>query len=276
MVVQAWKARKPGGLSWALSHAVVAHNRRAVYADGTARMYGNTDDPEFSHIEVVSDHSLDVLFFWRGEKKLEGMAITVYSPAQEVEGEEFLSADFWYDTRQLLRKKYDPDLQVLALTGAGGDQSPHLLWNKAAEKTMRERQGLSSRQEIARRIVGALDAVYETARDNIRTELDLQHRVKVVPLPVRRVSDQRYAQAQTVYEAGKDKTDELESREYINWRVSRTLMARHAHQKKHPFYQAELHFVRLARIDHRFGNEGDFGRPERFSESFAIDPVQVE
>ncbi len=34
--------------------------------------------------------------------------------------------------------------------------------------------------------------------------------------------------------------------------------------------------VELARIDHRFGNEGDFGRPERFSESFAIDPVQVE
>ena len=34
--------------------------------------------------------------------------------------------------------------------------------------------------------------------------------------------------------------------------------------------------VTLARIDHRFGNEGDFGRPERFSESFAIDPVQVE
>ena len=31
---------------------------------------------------------------------------------------------------------------------------------------------------------------------------------------------------------------------------------------------------RLPRIDHRFGNEGDFGRPERFSESFAIDPVQ--
>ena len=34
--------------------------------------------------------------------------------------------------------------------------------------------------------------------------------------------------------------------------------------------------TRLARIDHRFGNEGDFGRPERFSESFATDSVQVE
>ena len=38
----------------------------------------------------------------------------------------------------------------------------------------------------------------------------------------------------------------------------------------------QLQEVSLARIDHRFGNEGDFGRPERFSESFAIDPVQVE
>ena len=52
VVAQAWKGRKPGGLSWALSHAVVAHNRRAVYADGTARMYGDTNDPEFSHIGV--------------------------------------------------------------------------------------------------------------------------------------------------------------------------------------------------------------------------------
>ena len=34
--------------------------------------------------------------------------------------------------------------------------------------------------------------------------------------------------------------------------------------------------VSLAALKHRFGNEGDFGRPERFSESFAIDPVQVE
>ena len=187
-------------------------------------------------IEGVSDHSLDVLFFWRDEKKLEGVAITVYSPAQEVEGEEYLSADFWYDKRRLLREKYDSDLQVLPLIGAGGDQSPHLLWDKAAEKMMRERQGLSSRQEIARRIVAAVDAVYQTAREDIRTELDFRHRVKVVPLPVRRVSDQRNVQARTVYDAGKDKTDELESRDYINWRVSRTLMARHAYQKKDPFY----------------------------------------
>ena len=41
-------------------------------------------------------------------------------------------------------------------------------------------------------------------------------------------------------------------------------------------FEVRRSFWILARIDHRFGNEGDFGRPERFSESFAIDPVQVE
>ena len=32
----------------------------------------------------------------------------------------------------------------------------------------------------------------------------------------------------------------------------------------------------LAPLFHRFENQGDFGRPERFSESFDVDPVQVE
>jgi len=75
-----------------LSHAAIAHSRRAVYANGSARMYGRTSDPTFSYIEGVSDHSVDVLFFWRDDGRLEGMAINVYCPAQEVEGEKCLSA----------------------------------------------------------------------------------------------------------------------------------------------------------------------------------------
>ena len=115
-----WQARQPGGVSFALSHAAIAHNRRAVYANGTARMYGNTNDPNFSHIEGTSDHSVDVLFFWRDDSQPEGMVINVYCPAQEVEGERYLSADFWYDARRLLRETYHADLYVLPLVGASG------------------------------------------------------------------------------------------------------------------------------------------------------------
>ncbi len=248
VVVEAWQARKPGGMSAALGHAVVAHNRRAVYVDGTAKMYGNTADPGFSHIEGLSDHSVDVLFFWRENEYLEGVAINVYCPAQEVEGEKCLSADFWYDTRKMLREKYHDKLHVLSLVGASGDQSPHLMWGKKAELAGRNRKGLSSREEIARRIVGAVDFVIDESRGNIQTELDFQHWTDAVPLPVWQVSADRYAEARAVFEAGKEKTDQLSSRDYINWRVSRTLMARYAYQQEHPFYEAELHLVRLGDV----------------------------
>jgi hypothetical protein len=248
VVIEAWQARQPGGMSVALGHAVIAHNRRAVYIDGTARMYGNTSDPKFSHIEGVSDHSLDMLFFWRGEKQLAGIAIAVYCPAQEVEGQKYLSADFWYDTRKMLQEKYHSELWVLPLIGASGDQSPHLMWNKNAELAQRNQRGLSPRQEIARRIVEAVDTVLEHARGNIRTHLEFEHRAKAVPLPVWQVSEDRYAQARAVFEAGKDKTDQLSSPDYINWRVSRTLMARYVHQQEHPHYEAELHLLRLGDV----------------------------
>ena len=40
VAASAWESRKPGQVGWGLGHAVVAQNRRAVYADGHAQMYG--------------------------------------------------------------------------------------------------------------------------------------------------------------------------------------------------------------------------------------------
>jgi hypothetical protein len=139
-------------------------------------------------------------------------------------------------------------LYVLPLVGAGGDQSPHLLWNKPAEAAWRQRRQLSSREEIARRILRAVEDAEETVRQDVRTELLFQHRVEQLPLPVWQVSDERYAQAQAAYEAGKDKTDSLASPDYINWRVSRTMIARYALQKGEPHYRAELHLLRLGDV----------------------------
>jgi hypothetical protein len=124
-VISAWQSRKPGAFSHALSHASVARNRRAVFFDGTTRLYGDTKDPGFSHLEGASDDSIDVLGFWR-DNKIVGLAIRVYCPSQQTEGLPALSADFWHETRQLLRELHSPGLFVLGLTGASGDQSPHI------------------------------------------------------------------------------------------------------------------------------------------------------
>jgi len=151
-------------------------------------MYGDARHPNFSHLEGTSDDSIDVLCLWRGDE-IVGMAITVYCPSQEVEGETYLSADFWYDARQQLRERFSKDLFVLPLTGASGDQSPHVQIDKAASENMLTKQNLRNRQEIARRLVRAVEDVIDVAKQNRKSELSFAQRVEVIQLPVWQVSE---------------------------------------------------------------------------------------
>ena len=163
-VEKAWKARKPGSFTWGLGHAAVAENRRATYADGHAEMYGDTNRPDFRGLEGYEDHDVGSLFFWNGAGKLIAIAVNVSCPSQEVEGDSSANADFWYPIRESLRKRYGPDVCVLGWPGAAGDQSPHLMYRKNAEERMRELRKLTRLEEIARRIVAAVDETYETVK----------------------------------------------------------------------------------------------------------------
>ena len=44
------------------------------------------------------------------------MAVDVACPAQEVESRGAVNADFWHETRHLLRKRYGQQLDVLGLS----------------------------------------------------------------------------------------------------------------------------------------------------------------
>ncbi|MCP5115253.1 MAG: hypothetical protein GY953_30850, partial [bacterium] len=142
-VIQAWKGRAPGGVSWALGHAVVGYNRRAVYAGGEAKMYGKTAVGEFAHLEGYEDHGVELLFSWDLDRRLTGVVINVACPSQVVEGKWYVSADFWHDVRTRLRKRYSPEVFLYPMTGASGDQSPHLMFRRKAEETLRRRRGVS-------------------------------------------------------------------------------------------------------------------------------------
>ena len=84
--VKAWESRKPGRVGWGLGHAVVAQNRRSVYADGRAQMYGPTDRPDFRGIEGPEDQGVEVLFFWDREGKLLATASTSPAPRRRSKG----------------------------------------------------------------------------------------------------------------------------------------------------------------------------------------------
>jgi len=204
-VVKAWESRKPARVGWGLGHAVVAQNRRSVYADGTAKMYGSTSQDDYRGVEGPEDHGVEVLFFWDQDGKLFATAVNVPCPSQEVEGQSTISADVWHEIRQALRAKHGEDLQILGWTGAAGDQSPHLMYRKAAEERMRNLRKLNRLQEIARRVVAAWDEALEGAQQEQVADAPLVHKVEKFDLPQRLVTEEEAAEARaTIAELSKD------------------------------------------------------------------------
>jgi len=163
--VQAWQSRQRCGMSWGLGHAVIGVNRRARYFDGSAIMYGSTNRPDFAGVEGSEDPGVEMLFFWDQSKSPVGIVINVACTAQETEGLSEISADFWHDVRLEVRKRLSRDVFILPQCAAAGDVSPHLLFRSRAEEIMRQRRGLSSRQEIARRIGWCLNFAKAAVRD---------------------------------------------------------------------------------------------------------------
>lgn len=245
IVVESWQKRRPGKVGWAQSQAVVAQNRRATYADGTAKMYGPTNVPEFRGMEGYEDHNLDVLFFWDDKDQLIATAINVPCPAQEAEGGTLLHADFWHPVREVLRERHGKELCVLGLTGAGGDQTSRPQYGKAADERMRKLRGLTRLQEVARRIVNGWEDAYECARKDIRSDVVLRHCVKEIALPRRKVTETEVEEARK--EAAKYAKD---PKQLWNYRWHQGVVERYEAQQagtEEPF-KMELHVIRLGDV----------------------------
>lgn len=245
IAVKAWQSRRPGSVGWGLGHAVVAQNRRSVYAGGRAQMYGRTHLPEFRGIEGSEDHGVEVLFFWDENEQLLATAINVACPAQEVEGRTAVNADFWHPVRESLRSKYGKDLLVLPWIGAAGDQSPHLMYRKRAEERMRELRGLDRLQELSRRIVAAWEEAYEGARHEIHADVPFVHNVQTIELPRRQVSDDEYATVKATIA-----TLSSDPRNAVRVRWHQRVVDRFERQQAGTVqpYEMELHAIRLGDI----------------------------
>ncbi len=243
VAARAWERRQPGGVSWGLGHAVVGHNRRAVYADGAAKMYGSTRQPDFRGIEGGEDHGLDLLFFWDGQRKLIASGINVPCPSQVVEHRSTVNADFWHDVRAQLRAGIARDLCVLGWPGAAGDLSPHWLYRKAAEERMLRLRGLTRTQDIGRLISSEAIEIGELTRGDIRTAVPFGHRAVDLVLPARKVTEEEAAEARKEIEALKGTSG---TSHRIAW--YQATMHRFQTQDAAPTCTAEVHVLRIGDI----------------------------
>jgi hypothetical protein len=283
-VVEAYAKRAPGGIAYGYGYAVVAHSRRVVYFDdlskrpgaiansthgvnGHAAMYGNTNDPQFSHYEAGADHFINLLYTFDARGKLTGAIVNVPCPSQNSEGERRLSASFWHEVRQAVRAEHG-DVFLLPQCAAGGDLSPRVLHYKKAEaRRFRLKYGTDNpknvseyftRKDIAQRIAGAFSEVLAWAKKDIRAAAPLQHVVETVHLAKRLITKDEYEHAKTELEKLNRQPfqtdgDPVERLDHNSILVAgrnryRRIIERYETQASEPKWPMELHVLRIGDI----------------------------
>lgn len=212
-IVTAWQGRVLADFSWGLEQTVIGQSRRACYFDGHAQMYGNPNDPNFSHYENPSDPDLGTLFFWNKEGKLLSIIINVACPSQVMEHLSVICADHWGVTRPKLNERFGEEVVIVACKAPAGDDSPHPQYRQAALARMRtlrfaqEKEVTADKREsfqqylrahdsemfeIARRIDRAVADSYECAVKDKMSDVPFAHSFETLPLPMRRVTEAEY------------------------------------------------------------------------------------
>lgn len=266
-IVNAWENRTQGSVAWGFSFAAVGHNRRISYSDGTAGMASNTNLPEFQSLEGSEDHDVNTLFFWNKEGKLLSTVIGVSSPAQVVGAEVVIDADYWDPVRNGIKKRFGEDVVVLGWIGAAGNLMPQLYYRKAADDRMRELRKLSRKDEIARRIIFAVEEAYHLVKDERHSTLVFEHITEVLPLPERLVTERNYIEANTfVSESKKKITEDPKAADRLfrmmKWQESTIERYHKQNNNSQHYYNMELHVIRLGDIaicTNEFELFSDFG-----------------
>ncbi|MBE9601889.1 hypothetical protein [Pedobacter sp. MC2016-24] len=309
-VIEAWKARKPAGISHSLGYAVVGHNRRVQYANGTTEMYGATDRADFTGIEGASDSSVDMLFCWDAEKQLTGIVLNVPCPSQVTESKYYVSADYWSEVRKQLKDRIAENIYLLPQCGAAGDISPRDLPRgyRAGEPNMWDVPGMV---EIGKRLATAVEEKYQEARQHICTTPVFKHRVVDLNIPLRTVSKKEYEAAlETVNEINSREPEDKSSpdtawnrfltemkanekiKDYGPWdnkntdygiiRKKEIAIKQYLEHQPGSFYKAELHIIRLGDIaiasnpfelfvDYGFAIKGRSKAPQTFVVQLSCD-----
>ena len=165
-VIEAWRNRKPGGIASALSFARVGHCRRAVYAGGSAEMYGLTNREDFVGMEGGEDSGVDLLFSFDESRKPTGVILNLACPSQVMESTYYISSDFMGEIRRLLKQRFGESFRTLGQISAAGCQSPRdLTRNYRGEPDFWHEDGVT---EIGRRLFVAVESAFPHCRRKYR------------------------------------------------------------------------------------------------------------
>ncbi|MBQ8311171.1 MAG: hypothetical protein IJX80_09200 [Clostridia bacterium] len=281
-IAEAYERRRAGAYSYGYGYAVVGHHRRPTYFDDLqsrpeeqataafainrhAKMYGKTNDAGFAGYEGCVDSTVNVLFTFDEEGHLTGMIVNVPCPSQCSEQQSLLTADYWTDVRRLVREKYG-DVYILPQCAAAGDLAPRPLHNFRAESRKNALKygdayaadigSKVQREEIARRILAALDECYAWASQDRIWDAKLSHIVKNVRLEAWKITEEQYLAAKEEYAGYRaqgfvrtdDKVADFKENTKRGWLIGRCRSIIERYESGMEFRDAEIHLIRLGDV----------------------------
>lgn len=154
-------------------------NRRAMYQDGTSKMYGHSEEPDFTGMEGPRDGSLPVLWTKNAAGKITGVLTGFATHPNCLESECFYSADFPGAVRAHLKKLLGDDIGAVYLTGAAGNTAPSVLDPHDAAQPWRGESGV---ERSALHLVGEAAKVIATPIVPLDGVLAWRHAQLDIPL----------------------------------------------------------------------------------------------
>ena len=263
-VLEAYDDLAEGGFAQGFGRVAVGMNRRATYSDGSAKMWGDVDRATFVALEGGNDTGMELLYIYDQNGKMTGIVANVACPAQIMEQRSVISADYWGKVKILLREKHGADFKLLALVSPAGDLCPRDLirWvepetpikdpnvtrinpkERFADPSMFDVKGT---WKAGRRIFNEIEMEMEEIGE-ISTEGNFAHTVKVLRLPLRRVTDSEAEDARRVLrEALKDKKT-LDYKDSADLYVYAGTLKRYDSQEFFETVDTEVHAIRIGKV----------------------------
>ena len=265
-ILNAWDNKKESSFSNAFGRAAVGMCRRTTFTDGSAQMWGETNQATFVSLEGGSDTGIELLYVFDKVGKLTGIVINLACPAQCVQHRLFISPDFWGEVKVLLREKFGQDIFVLAQCSAAGDQCPIDLIRyvepesdvndpnierkypvkRKADPSMFDIKGMKL---TGRRIAREVISVYEDGLDEPQTNVEFEHRVCTMKLPIRKVTFEQAIMAEkSIREYLRDKDGDVDYNDAAKLQVHLGILNRLELQNIKNVIDAEVHIIKLGSV----------------------------
>jgi len=266
VVLKAWESRKNGSFSNAFGRAPVGMCRRASYSDGSAQMWGETNQAVFTAVEGGSDTGIELMYVFGEDSALTGIVANLACPAQCVQHRLFVSPDFWGEVKVRLRKHFGEDIFLLAQCSAAGDQCPVdiVRWvepesdvndpninrkyplKRKADPSMFDIDGMKL---TGRRIANEIIAVYDDGVDAPQDDPEFEHHVHIMKLPLRRTTLEAAASAEkAIHDYLAEKEGDVDYNDAAKLQVHLGILQRLELQNKMDVLNTEVHTIRLGSI----------------------------